>query len=243
MTPGAKKGHAEYALYVESGPRKRKTMVHVLQLLGCAAQGPTTEDALAATPAAIQAYLRFLQKHGERVDPDAPAALSVAAHVMEGSWIGQGDPEPGFEPDFAPLPQDELDLHLRHLAWLRADLLDLLRGLPPEAMLAEGMPQGRPIFTILRHIAEAQCTYLRYTVGRVEGLLPAMKAVERGPEAVSKALAALWEVSSNRLAAMTPAEREQVIPHGHVQWTARRGLRRMLEHEWEHCQELSRRLA
>ena len=49
----------EYALYLESGPRRRKTMVHVLELLGCIAQGPTTEKALAATPEAIRAYLRF----------------------------------------------------------------------------------------------------------------------------------------------------------------------------------------
>ena len=39
-----------YALYLESGPRRRKTMVHALDLLGCVAVGPTTEDALAATP-------------------------------------------------------------------------------------------------------------------------------------------------------------------------------------------------
>ena len=232
---------AEYALYVESGPRRRKTMVHVLQLLGCTAQGPTTDEALAATPEAIRTYLRFLQRHGEDVDPGAPVAVWVAVHVMEGSWIGQGDPEPGFEPDFAPLPPDELDLHLQHLAWLRADLLDLLRGLPAEAMLAKSAT-GRPIYSILLHIAGAQCAYLRYTVGKVEGLLPAMKAVEQGPEGAGEALAALWALSSNRLAAMTPDERERITPHGHVQWTARRGLRRTFEHEWEHFQEISWRL-
>lgn len=59
----------QYALYLESGPRRRKTMVHVLDLLGCIAQGPTTEAALEATSAAIRAYLRFLQRHGEAVKP------------------------------------------------------------------------------------------------------------------------------------------------------------------------------
>jgi len=46
----------EYALYLESGPRQRKTMVHVLDLLGCIAPGPTTADALAVTPDAIRAF-------------------------------------------------------------------------------------------------------------------------------------------------------------------------------------------
>ena len=54
-----------YALYLESGPQRRKTMVHALDLLGCVAVGPTTDAALAATPAAIRAYLRFLARHGE----------------------------------------------------------------------------------------------------------------------------------------------------------------------------------
>jgi len=49
----------EYALYLESGPRRRTTMVHVLDRLGCIAQEPTTEEALQAAPEAIRAYLRL----------------------------------------------------------------------------------------------------------------------------------------------------------------------------------------
>jgi len=63
----------EYGLYLEPGPKRRKTMVHVLDLLGCIANAPTTEDALAATPEAIEAYLRFLKRIGEDIDPDAPS--------------------------------------------------------------------------------------------------------------------------------------------------------------------------
>ncbi len=48
---------AKYALYLESGPRQRKTMVHVLDLLGCIAQGATTQAALESTPCV---YLRYL---------------------------------------------------------------------------------------------------------------------------------------------------------------------------------------
>lgn len=63
---------ATYRLFLESGPRRRKTMVHVPDLLSCVAVGPTTEEALTATPAAIRAFLHFLRRHGEPVDPDAP---------------------------------------------------------------------------------------------------------------------------------------------------------------------------
>lgn len=41
---------------------------------------------------------------------------------------------------------------------------------------------------------------------------------------------------------MTEAEREQMVRHGQVIWAAHRGLRRMLEHEWEHLREIAARL-
>jgi predicted RNase H-like HicB family nuclease len=41
-------------------------MVHFLELLGCIATGPTTEEALDRTPATIRDFLQFLQRHGEQ---------------------------------------------------------------------------------------------------------------------------------------------------------------------------------
>jgi len=55
------------------------------------------------------------------------------------------------------------------------------------------------------------------------------------------ALTHLWQISSSRLKAMTEAERWQLVKHGQVTFTARRGLRRMLEHEWEHSKEIAGR--
>jgi len=42
-----------YDLYLESGPRRKKTMVYVLDLLGCMANGLTTEEALARAPSTL----------------------------------------------------------------------------------------------------------------------------------------------------------------------------------------------
>ena len=232
----------DYALYLESGPRRRKTMVHVLDLLGCTAEGPTTEAALEATPDAIRAYLRFLRRHGEAVDPDAGFTTVVAEHVTEGGWLGNGDPTPGFTLDFLPLSAGDLAVHLRRLAWLRSDLLALIRDVPQAQLVAEPEGGGRSIYRILEHIAESQCVYLRYLVGKVDCLLEAQRAVQGGPESLSDALVCLWQISDARVEVLTEAERTQQVPHGQVTWTARRALRRMLEHDWEHLLELSRRL-
>src|ERR687885_2042169 len=111
-----------YALYLESGPRRRKTMVHVLDLLGCVAVGPTTEEAIEATPDAIRAYRRFLRRHGEPVDPDAPVETQVAEHVTKGEWLGNGSPYLVFGPDLEPVTDEEVETYLRRFASLREEL-------------------------------------------------------------------------------------------------------------------------
>ena len=73
-----------YKLYLESGPRRKKTMVHVLELLGCIANGPTTEVALKRTPEAIRQFLQFLARHGVAVDVDQEIRTEIAVHVTEG---------------------------------------------------------------------------------------------------------------------------------------------------------------
>lgn len=104
-----------YDLYLESGPRRRKTMVHVLELLGCVAVGTTTEDALAATPDAIRVFLRFLKRHGEEVDTEARFETRVAEHITEGDWLGNGSPYLVFAPDLVRLDDEEIALVLAPL--------------------------------------------------------------------------------------------------------------------------------
>jgi predicted RNase H-like HicB family nuclease len=151
-----------YALYLESGPKRRKTMVHVLDLLGCITQGPTTEAALEATPDAIRAYLRFLRQHDESVAPDASFTTVVAEHITQGNWLGHGDPTPGFSVDFQLLSSADLAVYLRRLNWLRAGVLALIRDLSPEQLVAEPGDGSRSLFRIVEHMAESGCVYLRY---------------------------------------------------------------------------------
>ncbi len=220
-------------------------MVHVLDLLGCIAQGPTTEAALEATPEAIRAYLRFLRRHGDpEARPEAAFETRIAAHIMEGGWIGNGDPPKGFPPDFKALSVKDWKIHLHRLEWLQADLLTLIRDLSREGMAVEPSHGGRSIHDILKHAASTHAVYLRYLVGKVDGLSAALKEVENGPlETLPVALSDVWDISLARLNLLTEAERSRSVPHGEVKWTARRCLRRMLEHGWEHFMEISRRLA
>jgi predicted RNase H-like HicB family nuclease len=232
----------QYKLYLESGPRQRKTMVHVLDLLGCIAQGPTTEAALQATPDAIHAYQRFLRRNGEEEEPHEAFTTVVAEHVMEGPWLGNGNPAPGFGPDFQPLSAEEQALFVRRLGWLRAASLDLVRGLPSEYLIA--VPKrGRPIHHIMAHVADSQYAYLRAALGKVAELPPVLGRLREDSERLVPALEEAWDITRTRLEGMTGAERTQTVQRGQVTWTARRMLRRMLEHEWEHLLEIAARQA
>jgi len=231
----------DYALYLESGPKRKKTMVHVLDLLGCIAQGPTTEAALEATPDAIRAYLGFLQRHGEKVDPLELFITRVMEHITEGNWLANGDPTSGFAPDFEPLSARMLRIHLQRLDWMLDELLELVNNLPEAQLLAQ--PEtGRTIHHILQHLVEAHGVYLRYLVGKVDGLSALLRAVEHTPaDSMPAILSELWSISQARLRILTDDEREMLVPHGQVTWTANRCLRRMLEHTWEHRLEIAAR--
>jgi len=233
----------EYPLCLESGPKMKTTMVHVLDLLGCVANGPTTEAALEAAPVEIKEYLRFLGRHGEDVDADAPFTTSIAAHVMEGSFIGQGDPAPGFAPDFEPLTPEDESTYRHRFQWLGEEILSLIERMP-ETQLAAQPSKGRLPRDIVTHIANSEPEYFRASgIGKPEGVKDALQAIEGAQAgALGPRLAHFWQLLDAQLARITPEVRTAQVQRGEKLWTARRGFRRALEHPWEHLREVQRRL-
>jgi predicted RNase H-like HicB family nuclease len=231
-----------YGLYLESGPQHRKTMVHILDLLGCVVRGATTEDALAATTGGIGDYLAFLRAQGERV----PAArdrieTSVVIHTTEGKRLGEGDPDGGFAPDFAPLSEADARTYALRLDAMQHEFAGLLADLPARTLAAEP-DAGRSLLRILGHLAGAQYGYLQGPLSKPAGLSAAVRAVEEGPDPLG-AFEECRALVRARLAGVTEAERTATVRHGAKQWTVRRALRRSLEHQWEHLVEVRQRLA
>ena len=233
----------EYALYLESGPRMKTTMVHVLDLLGCIANGPTTEVALEAAPVEIKEYLRFLRRHGGNVDADAPFTTRIGTHVIEGSWLGYGDPAPGFAPDFEPLTRQDEKIYRRRFQWLGEEMLSLIERMP-ETQLGAKPSKGRLPRDIVTHIANAEPEYFRASgIGKPEGVKEALRAIEGAQAgALAPRLADLWQLLDSQLGRITPEVRTAQVQRGEKLWTARRGFRRALEHPWEHLREVQRRL-
>jgi predicted RNase H-like HicB family nuclease len=231
-----------YRLYLESGPKHRKTLVHVLDLLGCVATGPTTDDAVAAAPEAIRAYLRFLRRHGASADPEAPIATEVAEHITEGQFLGNGSPTIVFGPDLQPLPDAELDALLERFGWLQDELGAWAAGRTDAELDAPAPGGGRTARAILLHVLAPVGPYLSAALGGAPGFSAVVSAAERGELSFPTAFDRITELAGARARAATPQERSAARrrPTGELR-TLRKALRRMLEHDWEHFAELSRR--
>jgi uncharacterized damage-inducible protein DinB len=60
-------------------------------------------------------------------------------------------------------------------------VLALIRDLSPAQWLADPGDGSRSIYRIVEHMAESGCVYLRYLVGKVDGLAEALRAVQGDP--------------------------------------------------------------
>ena len=229
----------QFDVYVETGPKHRKSMAHVLALPGTIASGNTLEEALENTRGAIRERVAFLRRHGEKPRDPEPIELVVAEEDTTTGFIGFAAAT--FKPDLAPVSKAELEGLVRQAEWSRDELLeaaraqrDGLRGTPPG--------KGRSPADILAHVAGAERAYLNSVVGPVDGLNAAIKAVEANPGDPWDALAHARDLLLARIRGMSDHERTAVFKRGKEQRTARRMMRRTLEHEWEHVLELRSRL-
>jgi predicted RNase H-like HicB family nuclease len=226
-----------YELYLESGPQHRRTWAYVPSLPGCTWIGATSEAAIEAAPAAIGARLDFLRRHGEQA-ARRPIEVVVADHIIERKVLGFG--QHSFPSDREPLTAAELASHLRWAAWSREEFVAALRALP--GPLSEKPASGRSAGAIVLHEAEAEWAYVNATLSGPQGRSTVIAALERAGDEPWAALAAERSPLMERMAAMTPDELDRVIERdGRLRWSARRMFRRLLEHEWEHVQELRAR--
>jgi uncharacterized damage-inducible protein DinB/predicted RNase H-like HicB family nuclease len=216
-------------------------MVPVLDVLGCIVKGPTSDEALNRTPEAIRAYLRFLERHGEAVDPGGEFETVVAEHVTEGEWLGSGDPALVFQPDLAPLTLEDTERYIQRSQWLRAEVVGLVDGMIDEQGEEEQRTKGRSIRAMLEHMLESEHFYVT-TLGKINGLPGTGTIVKKQEGDLLSWMSHVRTLEIERIRALTEEERSRSVIHWKRIWTARKVLRRMLEHEWEHLVELSERL-
>src|SRR5437868_13900121 len=226
-----------YPLYLESGPQRKKTLAHVLDLLGCVVQADTTDEAVTAAPDTIRAYLRYLGRHGEKVDRNAKIETRVAQPNTEGMFSGQAL----WPQDLKPVASSALARYVRWLEWSRADLLGLVKGIDDKSLRAKP-PKGRALRDILLHVLDADKSYVYALVGPLKAMGEPTNAADRGDLDLRVALQEARSVAIDRLKKLTPAERHKIRKGGQSMYSAHRVIRRMLEPEWAHRRAIPTRL-
>lgn len=229
-----------YDLHLESGPKKRKTMVHVPALLGCVAVGPTTDAAIAVTSTAIATFRRFLARHGEAVDFDDPIETVVIEHVTEGEWLGNGSPYLTFAFDLAPLSGDDVVRFLDRSAAMVEEIAAWAATRDSRLLDAEPVTGSRSARAILLHVLSTQHVYFSTALGGAPGFGSLHTAAERGELPIAEALRRTVPKVADLLRNTSSEQRAAVRLLTSRTYTLRKAFRRQLEHTWEHLAELGR---
>ncbi len=231
-----------YALYVESGPKRMKTMVHVPELLGCTVNGPTTGTTLEATPAAMRQFLAFMASHGEAVNPEEPFETHIVEHITEGTRLGQGGLDI-IHRDLEAIDSDEIEVLLGRFEAMN-DTLTSWVSTRSAAQQNTTPERGWSARKMLLHVLGPMGQYVSLAVGGVPGVHALHTAAERGEIEVSEALDRAAELVMERVRATTSEQRAAVFQHGaegQRTRTLRSSLRHLLEHHWEHLADLASR--
>lgn len=199
------------AIYVSEGPPG--WLAHVPVLPGCVGSGKTRDQAIANARRAFRSYRELLDargvsiEHWKDLDPDAfPVREAPSDRVL---------PE-----DVGPMEEHELRDFLHQMEASRAALLSLVRGLSPEEMERKPDEETWSVREALEHIMEGEVSFLSRLETWPTDPFPTLQAVHR--------------MAFQRFTVMEPADTG--LDHLVLgrRWTARKVMRRMLEHELEH---------
>lgn len=229
---------ARYAVYVETDDAGR-AMAHVPLLPGCVVRGQGVDRVLSLAPVAIREYCAWLEGHGVAVPPEDELVEIDAADSVEGVGpFSPGDVAALLPPDGAPLTDEGVERYLRLMAFSRADLMVLVDGLPDALLDWQADADSLSLRRLLRHVGNAEEWYVSRIVPP-DTLPDEWKRDSDMP--VFEFLEMERRTAVERLRALTESERTEVVQcerwtqHPEEPWTARKVLRRFLEHEREHA--------
>ncbi len=212
----------KYVVYVEvtdkaladGGP-----LAHIPALPGAVARGKTVAEATENLQQAIHDYLRLLKNAGEDVPRVKEGVEFQVEEVQTDTFIT----------DFNHINPPELEKLIEWLSLSRQELFDLLRNAPQDAWEWKPNDGDMTLSQLTCHIADAE----RYYIDRLQNW----------PDTPLARLSAVRGVALEKLRSLSAEERNRVTTFNQSKWTARKVIRRMLEHEREHLKQIKDLLA
>jgi hypothetical protein len=234
-----------YTIYLDGAP-EGPWMGHLLDEVGCIWLAPTKVEAVGRAQQEIVDFFSWLRSHGEAAAAGCGVDRSLQAiEVADAQTIPRFDQSGAAVGLFAPdlLAADEADIltAVRRLGYARRDLLEAVAGLAGETLDRQPPGGKRTLRKNLEHIRNCQGWYLTRVLGwkAVEELLPEPWPEETFPSlewVMRRATGALLELPVERRSGTYQADNPV------EDWTARKMLRRFVEHEREHVAVVRRTL-
>lgn len=200
-----------YRVYIETSQEALEEggpLAHVPELPGCTARAKTVEELRDVMRQVVCNYIAFLRAQGER---DLPDEFDVEFEETQSYTL---------PPDYSPMTAEEIARAKQRLEASRRAVLAELGDLPADAWDWKPGENEWPLRGVIGHLGTAEL----FLTGK-------LTEPDRAP---LDHLQATRRVALERLGALAPENLNRVIPYDGEDWTPRRVLRRMLEHEQEH---------
>lgn len=226
---------AHYKVCLEGD--KSGYMAHILSLPGCTAFGHNEKFVLRNLKEASNAHLEWLKKQRYKVAAAKEVVFEIAERVTGTSpWLS-GSAAALFLPDLIPPTKSEIKEYLKLLRFSRKDLLSFINQMPPN-LLDYPLQKKRTIRQVLNHIANAEWWYL----SRIAEWSEIMAIPEKVPkDKILFRMQWIRKAAYRILPRLAQTTYHQIyIPSKYCNkklkepWTARKVLRRFIEHEREH---------
>lgn len=242
-----------FDIYVDSSPSGR-VMAHLLEPPGLGLRFESRAVMRARLPRAIAGHLAWLRSHREAVPRVRPDKLRIASEVFVTGNFESGDDVGFYPPDAVPVSPEEIERYLRIAGYAHHDLLAFVQGVSPAALGWTRDKRIRPIREILRHVAGSELWYMTRiiddpgahgTPGVIAEADRRMHATEDSMERVR----IIWSAFQQWAGGLPPDLRGRVTAPAwfterkEERWSARKMLRRCIEHGREHTRTIEQILA
>ncbi len=206
---------------------------------GCWVFAKTKNKALKKARVAVVEWFEWLEKHGESI-PDKKSKVKIEVAEMlrvDYNPVEAGKPEPLFWSEVLPAKKDDIKRTLRLIKYSRKDLLNLVSDLTEEQLNWKPENKPRTIRNCLKHIAYVEPWYIT----RLNIKLP-----EDYPKDVFKLLNHTRKIVLDCLSDFPKKKMKGIfIPQKYKSpvcdlWTARKVLRRLVDHERLHTKYIQR---
>lgn len=208
---------------------------------GCWVFGRTPESALRKVKVAVAEWFEWLEKHDEYLPTQTKEFEVEVAEMLTVNYnpAEAGKPEPLFWCEVLPVNRKDIARTIRLMKYSREDLLERVSGLSSERL--DWQPPNKPRTTrnCLRHIAHVEPWYItRLNVNlRYKQVRNVFRLLDHTRKAV---LNYLEKFPRKKMHGVFQPKKDQ-SPICNL-WTARKVLRRLVDHERLHAKYIERAL-